>query len=105
MENEEMEIAVIDSYLQNIWLKGDERKEGRSQKNRSKWVYENMCFRWENSEHGNDGRDPLRGRAQTQECQVPEELGEAMTSSNYFSFNSQSNNQRQYFRRGFLLDK
>lgn len=62
-----MEIAVIDSYLRNIWLKGDERKEGRSQKSRSKWVYENMCFRWENSEHGNDGRDPFRGRVQTQE--------------------------------------
>lgn len=30
IENEEMEIAVIDSYLRNIWLKGNERKEGRS---------------------------------------------------------------------------
>lgn len=30
IENEEMEIAIVDSYLQDIWLKGDEREEGCS---------------------------------------------------------------------------
>lgn len=50
-------------------------------------------------------KDQFRGRDyRHREGKVPEELEEVMTEMNYLYLKSYSNNQRQYFRRGFLLD-